>query len=133
MRVSTTEVALSGVTATERTCPNGIRVTSWIESTAPSDETQRRGRIRRRSAFRAYSIDGIGAMSSSPASSMRLSSVGTPVDLLDVGLEPVEDRRHVHVRDAAEPDHRRCLRRTTQVITAASDDEPAPEHDRRSR
>ncbi len=78
MRVSTTEVALSGVTATERTWPNGIRVTSWIESIAPSEETHTRGRIRRRSAFRAYSIDGIGAMSISPSSSMRLSSVGTP-------------------------------------------------------
>ena len=78
MRVSTTEVALSGVTATERTWPNGSRVTSWIESTAPSDETHTRGRIRRRSAFRAYSIDGIGAMSISPSSSIRLSSVGTP-------------------------------------------------------
>ena len=28
-------------------------------------------------------------------------------DLLDLGVEPVEDRRHVHVRDAAEPHHRR--------------------------
>ena len=25
--------------------------------------------------------------------------------LVDLGVEPVEDRRHVHVRDAAEPDH----------------------------
>ena len=40
IRISTTEVALSGVTATERTWPNGRRVTSWIESTAPSEETQ---------------------------------------------------------------------------------------------
>ena len=77
-RVRTTDVALSGVTATERTCPNGSRVTSWIESTAPSDETHTRGRIRSRSALRAYSIDEIGAMSISPSSSMRLSSVGTP-------------------------------------------------------
>ena len=54
-------------------------MTSWIESTAPSDETQTRGSSRRRSAFRAYSIDEIGAMSISPSSSRRLSSVGTPV------------------------------------------------------
>ena len=54
-------------------------MTSWIESTAPSDETQSRGRIRSRSAFRAYSIDGTGAMSSSSSSSIRLSSVGTPL------------------------------------------------------
>ena len=77
-RTSTTEVALSGVTATVRTWPNGMRVTSWIESTAPSEETHSRGRMRSRSAFRAYSIDGIGAMSSSPSSSIRLRSVGTP-------------------------------------------------------
>ena len=76
--MSTTEVALSGVTATERTRPSGIRVTSWIESTAPSDETHRRGSSRSVSAWRAYSIDEIGAMSSCPSSSIRLSSVGTP-------------------------------------------------------
>jgi hypothetical protein len=78
MRTRTTEVALSGVTATERICPKEILVTSWIESIAPSDDTQSRGRICSRSAFRAYSIDGIGAMSSSSSSSIRLSSVGTP-------------------------------------------------------
>ena len=44
----TTDVALSGVTATVRTWSSGVRVTSWIESTAPSDETQRRGRRRSR-------------------------------------------------------------------------------------
>ena len=78
MRTSTTEVALSGVTATDLTWPKGRRVTSWIESMAPSEETQSRGRIRSRSWFRAYSMDGIGAMSISPSSSIRLSSVGTP-------------------------------------------------------
>ncbi len=72
-------MALSGVTATERTRPSGIRVTSWIESTAPSDETQSLGRSRSRVAFRAYSIDEIGAMSISPARSILFSSVGTPV------------------------------------------------------
>ena len=73
----------------------------------------------------------IGAMSISPSSSMRLSSVGTPVDLLDVGLEPVEDGRHVHVRDAAEP---------SPPLPPAHDpgdhrgqDESAPERDRGSR
>ena len=72
-------MALSGVTAIERICGNGIRETSWIESTAPSDETHRRGRIRSDAAWRAYSIDEIGARSSSPSSSIRLSSVGTPL------------------------------------------------------
>ena len=76
--VSTAEVALSGVTATVRTCSSGRRETSWIESTAPSEETQSLGRSRRRSAFRAYSMDEIGATSSSPARSFALSSVGTP-------------------------------------------------------
>ena len=78
MRTSTTEVALSGVTATERTWPNGSLVTSWMESIAPSDETQSRGRIRKRSELRAYSMDGIGAMSISPSSNILVSSVGTP-------------------------------------------------------
>jgi amino acid transporter len=68
----------AGVTATVRTCSSGFRETSWIESTAPSELTHRRGSSRRRSAFRAYSIDEIGARSSSPASTRRLSSVGTP-------------------------------------------------------
>ena len=77
-RVSTTEVALSGVTATERTCSSGFRVISWIESTAPSVDTHRRGSSRSRSAFRAYSIELIGATSSSPPISIRLSVVGTP-------------------------------------------------------
>ena len=76
--VSTTEVALSGVTATDRTRPRGTRSTSWIESTAPSDETQSRGRRRSWSALRAYSIDEIGAMSSSPSSSSGSARSGTP-------------------------------------------------------
>jgi hypothetical protein len=48
-RTSTADVALSGVTATEVTLSSGARETSWMESTAPSDETQSRGRMRRRS------------------------------------------------------------------------------------
>src|SRR5690349_20118079 len=56
-----------------------MRVTSWIESTAPSEETHSRGSSRSASAWRAYSIDEIGATSISPSSSIRLSSVGTPV------------------------------------------------------
>ena len=104
--VRTTEVALSGRDRDRsRTCSSGFGDTSWIESTAPSEETQSRGRSRSRSALRAHSIDEIGATSTSPASSLRLSSVGTPAHLLDLGVEPVEDRRHVHVRDAAETDH----------------------------
>ena len=58
---------------------SGVFETSWIESTAPSDETQSRGSSRSESAWRAYSIDEIGAVSSSPATSRRLSSVGTPM------------------------------------------------------
>ncbi len=77
--MSTTEVADSGVTATLRTCSSGLREMSWIESTAPSVETQSRGRSDSVSAWRAYSIDEIGATSISPATSSRLSSVGTPV------------------------------------------------------
>ena len=76
--MSTTDVADSGVTATTRTCSSGLRDTSWIESTAPSDATQRRGSRRSLSALRAYSIDEIGAVSSSPSISIRFSSVGTP-------------------------------------------------------
>jgi hypothetical protein len=76
--VRTTDVALSGVTAIDRTCSSGFRETSWIESTAPSEDTHSRGRMRSRSACRAYSIDEIGARSISPSSSRRLSSVGTP-------------------------------------------------------
>ena len=63
---------------TERTCSRGLRETSWIESTAPSEPTHSRGSRRRRSALRAYSIDEIGARSSSPASSRAFRSVGTP-------------------------------------------------------
>jgi hypothetical protein len=76
--VSTTEVADSGVIATTRTCSSGLRETSWIDSTAPSDATHSRGKSRSLSALRAYSIDEIGAVSSSPSTSSRLSSVGTP-------------------------------------------------------
>ncbi len=78
MRASTTEVALSGVTAIERMSSIGFGETSWIESTAPSDDTQSLGSRRSLSALRAHSIDGIGATSTSPASSLRASSVGTP-------------------------------------------------------
>ena len=77
--MSTTDVALSGVTATELTWPSGMRLTSWIESTAPSDETHSRGISRSPTAFRAYSIEEIGATSSWPSSSIAFSSVGTPV------------------------------------------------------
>ena len=52
---------------------------SWIESTAPSVETHSRGSSESVPALRAYSIDEIGATSISPAISIRLSSVGTPV------------------------------------------------------
>ena len=103
--VSTTDVADSGVTATVRMRSSGVFEISWIDSTAPSLETQSRGRSRSVSAWRAYSIDEIGATSSSPATSWRLSVGRHADDLLDLGVEPEEDRRHVHVADAAEPDH----------------------------
>ena len=67
------------MTAIERIRSIGIGETSWIESTAPSEETQSRGSTFSRSAFRAHSIDGIGATSTSPARSFRASSVGTPL------------------------------------------------------
>ena len=57
---------------------SGVFEISWIDSTAPSLETQRRGSRRSVSALRAYSIDEIGATSSSPATSCLLSAVGTP-------------------------------------------------------
>jgi hypothetical protein len=66
------------VTAIVLISSTGLGDTSWIESTAPSEETQSRGRSRSRSAFRAHSMDGIGATSTSPASSFRESSTGTP-------------------------------------------------------
>ncbi len=78
MRVSTTDVALSGVIPIVRIWSIGFGETSWIESTAPSEETHRRGRRRRRSALRAHSMDGIGATSTSPARSFFASSTGTP-------------------------------------------------------
>ena len=104
-RVSTTEVALSGVTATESTCSSGARETSWIESTAPSEETQSRGRMRSRSALRAYSIEEIGREVDLAGEEPRVQLGRDAGDLLDLDVEPVEDRRHVHVADAAETDH----------------------------
>ena len=95
------------MTATVRTCSSGLRATSWIESTAPSEETQSRGSSRSRSALRAYSIEEIGARSSSPREQPRVQLGRHALHLLDLGVEPVEDRRHVHVGDAAEPDHSR--------------------------
>src|SRR5918995_314806 len=77
-RTSTAEVALSGVTATRLMRSSGTRETSWIESTAPSEDTQRRGKMRSRSACRAYSIEEIGARSISPSSKRAFRSVGTP-------------------------------------------------------
>ena len=100
-------MADSGVTATVRMRSSGVFETSWIESTAPSDETQRRGSSRSESALRAYSIDEIGAMSSSPARRRPVELGRDADDLLDLGIEPEEDRRHVDVADAAEPDHSR--------------------------
>ena len=50
---------------------------------------------------------------------------GDADDLLDLGLETVEDGRHVHVADAAEADHRRSFRRrTSQVATARATSPP---------
>ena len=64
-------MADSGVTATVRMRSSGVEETSWIESTAPSDETQSRGSSSSESALRAYSIEEIGAVSTSPASEAR--------------------------------------------------------------
>ena len=104
--VSTTEVALSGVTATEsdaleRHCARRAG------SSRPRPPRRRRaaGRSCRRSALRAHSIDGIGATSTSPASRRPRELGRDAADLLHLGVEPVEDRRHVHVGDSAEADH----------------------------
>jgi hypothetical protein len=44
--------------------------------------------------------------------------------LIDVRLDAVEDRRHVHVGDAAEPDHREPRPRRTSHVTAARTTKP---------
>jgi hypothetical protein len=80
-----------------------MRVTSWIESTAPSEETQRRGRRRSRDALRAYSIDEIGVERAREQHAVQLRRDAG--HLLDVVGQAMEDRRHVHVRDAPEADH----------------------------
>ena len=104
--VSTTEVADSGVTATVRIALER-QLRDELDRVDGALATRRRagaaGAASRR--CRAYSIDEIGAVSSSPATSRRLSSVGTPDDLLVLGVDAEEDRRHVRVRDAPEPDH----------------------------
>ena len=76
--MSTTDVADSGVTATVRMRASGVFEINWIDSTAPSLDTHSRGSSRSVSALRAYSIDEIGATSSSPAINCLLSAVGTP-------------------------------------------------------
>ena len=76
--MSTTDVADSGVTATVRMRCSGVLEINWIDSTAPSLETHSRGSSRSVSALRAYSIEEIGATSSSPLTSRRFRSVGTP-------------------------------------------------------
>ena len=132
-RVSTTEVALSGVTATERTWAKGMRVTSWIESTAPSEETH--------------------------SARQDPEPVGVPRVLdrrdrrdVDLALEqhPAELGRHArHLLDVAPRARRRrapCSRtrsgrassppprrRRTSHVTTRSHDQAAPEHDRRGR
>ena len=104
--MSTTEVALSGVTATERIERSGAFDTSWIESTAPSDETQSGGRIRSVGGV-ARVLDRRDRRDVDLAVEERLVQLGRHAgDLLDVGVQPEEDRRHVHVADAAEADHR---------------------------
>ena len=103
--VRTTDVADSGVTATVRISSSGTLETSWIESTAPSLETQRRGSRSSVSAWRAYSIDEIGAASSSPGDEAPVEVGRHAGDLLELGVDPEEDGRHVRVRDAAKADH----------------------------
>ena len=65
------------MTATVRTRCSGVFVTSWIDSTAPSEETQRPGISRSTSAWRAQWIEEIGAVSIAPSTSIRFSAVGT--------------------------------------------------------
>ena len=73
-----TEVALFAVSATLVISFAGTRPKSWIESTAPSELIETCGSKASVSACRAYSIDDGRATSMSPATSMRLSSAGTP-------------------------------------------------------
>ena len=68
----------SGVTATSAPPRAGVARDELDRVDGSLEETQSRGRIRSRSALRAYSIEEIGARSISPASSLALSSVGTP-------------------------------------------------------
>ena len=67
------------MTAIERIRSIGIGETSWIESTAPSDETQSRGSTFSRSAFRAHSIDGDRRHVDLAGEQLPASSVGTPL------------------------------------------------------
>ena len=55
------------------------------------------------SAFLAYSIDGDRRDVELAVEQHPLELGRDAGDLLDVGLEPVEDRRHVHVRDTPQP------------------------------
>ena len=124
--VSTTDVADSGVTATVRMRSSGVDETSWIESTAPSDETQSRGssssdvgvaRVLDRRDRRGVELAGDEAA----------VELGRDADdLLELGVDAEEDRRHVGVRDAAEADHAQlapvapCRQAVERVLRAMS-------------
>ena len=122
--VSTTDVADSGVTATVRIRSSGSFETSWIESTAPSrrdaeprQQEQRVGvaRVLDRRDRRRVDL----ARDQPPVELGRDAG-----DLLVLGVDPEEDRRHVRVGDAAEADHAAPVRRSPRCF---GDPPPAPD------
>ena len=103
--VSTTEVALSGVTATRAHLLEGLsrdeldRVDGALGGDAEArQQAQAVGvaRVLDRGDRRQVELAGEQA---------RVEVGRHALHLVDLGLEPVEDRRHVHIGDAAEADH----------------------------
>jgi hypothetical protein len=88
------------VTATVRIASSGSLETSWIESTAPSDETQRRGSSVARVLDRR---DRRGVELAREQAAVELGRHAG--DLFELRVDPEEHGRHVGVGDAAELDH----------------------------
>ena len=81
IRASACDVADVVVSATGRPSRSaaGTRLASTILLTAPSELTVKSGSSTRSAAWRRYSTDEIGEMSSSPSSNSRFNSVGVPL------------------------------------------------------
>ena len=101
----TTDVALSDVTATERTWPSGDarHELDRVDSTLGRDAEPRQ---------EAKPVRVPGVLDRRDRRDVDLAGEEHPVELgrdaghlLDLVRQTMEDRRHVHVRDAAEPDH----------------------------